>query len=189
VLVILRGSVKVITISADGHERLLAVRGPGEIIGEVSAVWHVPRSATVQATAEVEILSIPDRAFIRVLRRFPATMMELFRISGERRRDADLERAEFSGLPVARRIASVLVKLAAHRHAQDDGTIPLPLTQDDLASLAGTSRSSVARALATLRAEGVLVTAPRQIILVDPERLRSNIGGVSSDTAPAKEIR
>lgn len=161
-LVILGGSVKVITISVGGHERLPAVRGYGEIIGEVSAVWQVPRPATVQPIDPVEILSIPRSEFVRTLRQFPAATMEMIRVLVERRRHVDHERTEFGGSTVPQRVAPVLVELSMH-YPTADGAIGLPLTQDELASLAATSRST----LAALRGRRIVLTAPRQIIFLD----------------------
>jgi CRP/FNR family transcriptional regulator, cyclic AMP receptor protein len=159
-----RGSVKVITISAGGQERLPAVRGYDEIVGKVSAVWQVPRSATVQPIDPGGILSIPRSAFVQTLRQRPAAAVELIRVLGERRCQAGHERIEFGSI-VPQRIATVLVEVAMH-YPTTVGAIGLLLTQDELASLAATSRS----ALAALGDKRMVLTAPRQIILLDPDR-------------------
>lgn len=179
-LIVLRGAVRVVTTDSDGHERLLAVRGPGDVIGEVSSVWRKPRSATVLCASAVRVLVLPGPAFEQVLRRFPSAALELLRVSGERRRASDAERAEFTGAPMARRIASVLLRLAAEHRPDGDGCVPLPITQGQLAELASASRSSVARALAALRNDGVLRTGPKQIVLTDLDELAA---AVSFDTA------
>jgi CRP/FNR family cyclic AMP-dependent transcriptional regulator len=156
VLIILGGSVKMITINVGGHERLPTVRGCSEIIGEVSAVWQVPRSATVQPIDPVEILSIPCSAFVRTLRKFSAAAMELIRVMGDLCRHADHAWTEFGGSTVPQRVATVFVELAMH-YPTADGAIGLPLAQDELASLAATSRST----LAALRDRRIVLTAPQ----------------------------
>lgn len=83
---------------------------------------------------------------------------------GERHRHADHERTEFGGSTVPQRVAMVLVELAMH-YPTAEGAIGLPLTQDELASLVATSGST----LVALRDRKVMLTAPGQIIFLDPD--------------------
>src|SRR3954464_11694885 len=62
VLVLLSGHVKAAMLN-DGREGILAFPGPGELLGELSAVDGMPRSGTVRAVDDVEALVIPGSAF------------------------------------------------------------------------------------------------------------------------------
>ena len=72
------------------------------------------------------------------------------------------------------RLARALMDLAdrAGTEAPDGITIPVDLPQDDLASLLGTSRSTVARTLHSLRERDLIRAGYRSITITDPERLR-----------------
>jgi CRP/FNR family transcriptional regulator, cyclic AMP receptor protein len=190
VLVILQGSVKVITNSSTGHRRLLAIRWCGDVIGEVSGICGTPRSATVQTTDRAETLAIPRAAFMRILQQSANATVELIKVVGERRRHADLERTEFGGSSVAQRVSTALVELVAQHPTTIGGTVTLPVTQDELASLAATSRSGVARTLVPLRQQEVVATMPRQIVILDVEKLRAAAPwNVSRDTAASRKTR
>ncbi len=64
-MLLLAGRVKIASISEDGRESVLAFRGPGEVLGELSAIDGQPRSAGVTAIDPVEALVIPTAASAR----------------------------------------------------------------------------------------------------------------------------
>src|SRR5919108_3881749 len=70
VLVLLRGHVKAAMMN-DGRKVILAFPGPGELLGELSAVDGEPRSGTVRAVEDVEALAIPGSAFRALLESRP----------------------------------------------------------------------------------------------------------------------
>lgn len=80
---ILAGEVEILR-RAGAHEALLAVRGPGEIVGEMAVLLGTPRTATVKAQTAVEILRIPSDAFLTVLTDAPTALLALLRTVSER---------------------------------------------------------------------------------------------------------
>ena len=71
VMLLTEGRVKIASVSEDGRESVLAFRGPGEVLGELSAIDGRPRSAGVTAVVPVEALEIPTRDFRAFLERSP----------------------------------------------------------------------------------------------------------------------
>jgi CRP/FNR family transcriptional regulator, cyclic AMP receptor protein len=174
VLVLQSGRVKLSSITDGGREALLGIRDPGELIGEMSAIDEVPRSATATAMEPVEVLALSSQAFIAYLERTPGVALVLVRVLNRRLRDADRKRAEFLAQDTVGRVCSRLVELA-DRFGQlgDDGThIDLAITQEDLAGWTGSSREAVIRALRTLRELGWIETRRRGVTLLDVEMLR-----------------
>jgi CRP-like cAMP-binding protein len=94
----------------------------------------------------------------------------LVQVLAARLREADLRRVEFGALDATPRLARRLLELAG------DGSSVEGLNQEDLASLIGASRESVAKALAELRRAGLVRTGRRSIELVDVAGLRSRAG-------------
>jgi CRP/FNR family transcriptional regulator, cyclic AMP receptor protein len=173
VLVLLSGHVKAAMLN-DGREVILAFPGPGELLGELSAVDGHPRSGTVRAVDDVEALVIPGSAFRAFLEHRPRIAFVLLRSVIARLRTADRQRVDYAVNDVVVRVAGRLVELC-DRFGSDDGTcveIGLSITQDELASWAGASREAVAKAMALLRSLGWVQTERRRILVLDLPALR-----------------
>jgi CRP/FNR family transcriptional regulator, cyclic AMP receptor protein len=178
VLLLRRGRVKVSYQTEDGREVLLAVRGPGALIGELSAIDGEPRVATVSAIEGVEVVSVGVGAFRSFLHSHPDAAVGLLRTLTRRLRESDRKRVEFAAWDTVGRLARLLVELA-DKHGQPDGTavrIALPLSQQELAAWTASSREAVNKALGTLRARGWVATRRRSIVVLDPEALRRRAG-------------
>jgi CRP-like cAMP-binding protein len=149
VLVLLAGHVKAAMLN-DGREIILAFPGPGELLGELSAIDGRPRSGTVRAIDDVEALVIPGSAFRAFLEHRPRVAFVLLCSVIARLRTADRQRVDYAVNDVVVRVAGRLVELC-DRFGCEEGTgveIGLSITQDELAAWAGASREAVAKAMA-----------------------------------------
>jgi CRP/FNR family transcriptional regulator, cyclic AMP receptor protein len=173
VMVLLAGRVKVSTAAA-GREAIVAVRAPGELLGELAAIDGGPRSATVTTLEPTEVLLLAGSAFDALLERHPRIALVLLRIVAARLRSADAQRAQFATHDVVGRLAWRLVELGERfgETAGDRIEIELPLSQEELASWTGSSREAVSKALHTLREAGIVATRRRHITVLDPDALR-----------------
>ncbi len=175
VLAILDGRVKVSLVTADGKEVVLAVRGPGDLLGELAFIDGEPRSASATALDPVSSIVIPAEDFTRYLEKHPRIALLLLRMVSRRLRDADRKRAEFAAFDTVGRVASRLLELA-DRFGEPSGPdgilITLPLTQEELAGWTGSSREAVSKALSTLRSLGFIETRRRAITIRDANGLR-----------------
>ena len=128
---------------SNGTEVVLAVRGPGAMLGEFSAIDRQPRSATVTAIESVAALALTLDEFESYLRGHGRVAARL------------VEMAESFGQPVA-----------------DGVKITLPFSQDELAGWIGASREAVSKALGTLRAAGAIRTGRMSVTVRDIDALR-----------------
>ncbi len=174
VLLIMNGWLKVTSSSGTGYEALLALRGPGDIVGETSAVNSAPRSATVTALEPVRALSIRESAFTSFLSEQPQAALQLLRLMTGRLAAGDRKRLEYASCTVRQRLARLLLELAAsHGEQVPDGTaIRVPLTRSEIAGSVGASREAVTRLLGELRDRQVVVTRGRVLIVRQPDKLR-----------------
>lgn len=179
VMFVFEGRVKIVSVAEDGRETVLAFRGPGEVLGELSAIDGQPRSASVIAVDPVEALVLPSADFRAFLERTPRATLFLLERLITRLREADLKRIEFGTSDTIGRVAARLVELA-DRYGRADGTggrvIDLPITQEELASWVGSSREGVNKALHTLRGLRWVETERRAITVLDMEALRRRAG-------------
>ena len=176
-IIIVAGRAKVSYFTADGREVLLAIRGPGDLLGELSALDGDPFSATVTALDDVDAVMMTVDEFRTVLTQEPDAALSLFRILSRRQRDADRKRVEFAAYDSIGRVASRLVELAETfgEETLDGIRITLPLSQEELAGWTGCSREAVSKALQLLRHRDLIETHRRGVTVKDLEGLRSRI--------------
>jgi CRP/FNR family cyclic AMP-dependent transcriptional regulator len=174
VLIVRAGRVKVSSFTADGREVVLAVRGPGELLGELSAIDGEPRSASASALEQVDVLSVPAEDFRAFLEMRPRVTVSLMQMLSRKLRDADRKRIEFGAHDTVGRVCRRLVELA-ERFGEESARglrIALPLSQQELAGWTGASREAVSKALHQLRSRGYIETARRGITVLDMSALR-----------------
>lgn len=173
--VVLEGRVKVTLDTPDGREVVLAILGPGDLLGEFEAIEPEPVSRTASNIAlepvECRVFTADD------LRRFliahPAAALELLRLTIRKVLTGDQRRVDATTLDTSHRLAHFLVERA---DAQREPELDIALTQEELASLIASSRESVVRALTALRTRGLIETGRRQITIRDMEGLRAYAG-------------
>ncbi|GAA4601056.1 Crp/Fnr family transcriptional regulator [Actinoallomurus liliacearum] len=168
VLIILDGWVKVTAGRADGQEVMLAIRGPSDTIGESGWLNGRPRSANVKALGRVRALAIPAEQFASFLNSHAHAAQVLARVMVGRMDDADRRMTSQVGTSGPKLLALLLLDLAERYGVPGGGTVtlPLPLTQQELATMIGRARETVARALTVWRREGIVVTRRMRIVIL-----------------------
>jgi CRP/FNR family cyclic AMP-dependent transcriptional regulator len=167
VLVLLAGHVRIVHGTPDGREVVVGVRGPGDVIGELAAIDAQPRSATVQALDDVDVLEVPGDRFASLCRTRSRISWALLLVLSTRLRSVGRQWLEVGGGSAARRVAAQLMQLAV-QHGVPRGRdieITVPATQAELAMTAAISRESWARATRDLRRQGVISTGRRQVTI------------------------
>jgi CRP/FNR family cyclic AMP-dependent transcriptional regulator len=175
VVVIERGHAKVTTTSEDGKEVVLAFRGPGDVVGESSALSGHPRSATVRALEPLDALAVAVGEFEALIEQHPRIALVLLKVVIARLDEADRQQLEFATLHTLGRIARRLVELA-ERFGEpcDDGVrISLRISQEELAAWAGASREATSKALHDLREIGLIDTRRRSLTVRNVDGLRA----------------
>ncbi len=170
---IVEGRVKISVASPEGKEAVLAVLGPGEVLGEMAIIEDKDRSADATALDACELLVLQKRDFIPFLERNPAISIRLLRILCERlrRTSALVEDRTFLSLPA--RLAKTLLELAdTTGHETTDGTrVDFNMSQKNFGGLMGASRESVNKQLHAWQTEGLLTMGRGYVVLARPEDL------------------
>jgi len=183
VIVIEDGRAKVTAITEDGRELVLAFSGPGDLLGELSALGGSPRVATVRALEPLTALAIARGEFDAFLNANPRVALVILRVVIARLRDADRQQVEFAAYQTVTRVARRLVELAERYGEQSGGgiKITLPISQEELAGWAGASREAITKALHDLRAVGLIETSRRHITVLEPDQLGQMAGIAARD--------
>ena len=173
-ILIERGQVKITAESGSGYTSLLAVRGVGELIGELSALDGRSRSATVTAMTAVQGYVVSASVFRRLLMGNGALAMAVLNAVVARLRDSDHRRAEYGAYGASARTSAVLLDLAEGYGVAVSGSPrgrSIAVTQQELAGAVGTSRESVVRALRELHHEGLVETSRGKVVVLDLAQL------------------
>jgi CRP-like cAMP-binding protein len=170
------GDLRVTREHPDGRAIALATLGPGDIFGELAMLDGSTRSASVETLTDAELLGVPAADVRRLLNESSTIAVKLVLALTRRLRETNERVARQSFQTVPSRVAGVLAQLIAEEAAPEgyDG-VTVRMTQADLAQLAGTSRESVSRFLATLERAGVVRVGRGRVTIVEPRRLRAYI--------------
>jgi CRP/FNR family transcriptional regulator len=179
-LYILRhGLVKLSKVDLGGHEKTLTSLQPPEFFGEMALLGESTRSATALTLGEVTSFLLFNDDFRRLISDYPAISLNLTTTLANRLRGMDDESQILSYKDAQGRVAYVLLRLYRGGVIDlDEERALVRLTHQELASLAGTSRETVTRALKALEIEGVIETRPKEVFITDPEGLEEILHGI-----------
>lgn len=163
------GTAKVCVEEADGRLAILALLGPGDLIGEMSLIDGVARSATVEALEDMWVRKIKRDVFEELLG-LPLFNRTLMRLLTRRLRLSNAQNRSLATQDVRGRVARQLVALAAEYGQRQDADgaihIPLRLTQTDLAALVGSTRQRVNPTLGEFKHRGYIQTTGNCRVIV-----------------------
>ena len=175
VFLVLSGSLRAIVRTADGRRTHIVGDFPGgDVVGEMSAIDGVPRSARVEALVLSRLCILPAGAFLDLALASPTVCLRLLRrLTGKLRVQTD-RLLEHAAMSARMRLITELLRLSRER---SDGKLvvsPRP-TQEELAARIGTRRETVARELMLLRRQGLVRQTRATILLCDPEAMRATL--------------
>ena len=166
--VLVYGRVKVVLYGDSGREIILSMfKSPGDFFGEMSLLDNQPRSATVMAAERSRLLVLSRRDFQAHIESHPRTALRVLTELSRRLRQADSVIGNLALLDVYGRLAGKLRELAAvdGEEIEDGVLLRQRPTQSEIASMIGTSRETVSRALSDLARRGLVVMSGRKLVL------------------------
>lgn len=164
-----KGRVAVRVSTPLGDTVTIAVRGPGWSFGEMALVGASRRTATVAALDQTETLAVYKDDFEQLRREHPSVDRLLFAFLVGEVRLLEERLLEALYLPVERRVLRRLGELTAK--VDDQQPLEVPLTQEELAELAGTTRSTVNRILRDEAKRGTIKLERGRTIVLDREQI------------------
>ena len=154
-----------------GDTVTLSVRGPGDAFGELALLGRERvRSATVSALEPAETHSVYRDDFERLRREHPPVNDVLIGILADRLRRLSEQVVEAFYVPADRRVIRRVCELA-EMYAHGDAETVVPLTQEEIAELAGTSRATVNRVLREAERKGTVELRRGRTAVLDLEGL------------------
>jgi CRP-like cAMP-binding protein len=162
-----KGHVAIRTTTPLGDVATFAVLGPGDVFGEQAVLREGDRrSATAVAVELAETRTLRRDQFERLRRAHPQIDRFLIEVLVAQVRQLNTHLQEALYVPAEARVLRRVLGLVAS-YTESDGSCVIPLTQDDVATMAGTSRPTANRVLKAAEADGVLRIARGRIDVLD----------------------
>lgn len=158
--VILSGYLRVERLTREGSSHTLAVRRPGEIMGEMALIDAVRRSAQVVAQTRSKLLVLHRREFQQHLLKEPAACLGIMQTLAARLRELSEELIAERSLEAHERLLGYLQK-----NADEEGYCRLTVSQTQLAELLGCTRETINRGFSELKNRGQIEKTGRLIKL------------------------
>jgi CRP-like cAMP-binding protein len=176
--VLTEGRVKVIFVSVDGDEMILATLQPPESFGELALIDGGPRSASIQALQPTAALILTRATVLELMSRQPRVTDVVLRSLGGLVRRMIAQAADLVFLDLHGRVAKLLLRLIADptAHPGEMPSLDLNVTQSDLAAMVGGSRQSVNQILRQFERRGYLHVEGHKVIVKDIDALRRRAG-------------
>ncbi len=167
--IVLRGRVEIVLHSPDGRDFILHEAFPADYFGELALLDRNPRSASAIAVEDTDVLVLQRNEFLEEIQKQPRVMLRMLQALSQRLRTADEKIKSLAFSNVATRLKDTLLQLSAQ---DPTGTSRVVRTsQEDLASMIGSSRQTVNQLLNGWQRKGLVTIAREKITILKPEQL------------------
>jgi CRP-like cAMP-binding protein len=169
------GSVKLTQLTAEGHQVVLRLIGPGDAFGGVAAFGGATYPVTAEAVTEVSALEWPGGVMAGLMEKYPQLAMNALRFVAARLHELQVQYRQLATEKVERRVAHALLRLVQQsgKHVESGVLIDLPLSREDIAQMTGTTLYTVSRIISRLEGEGILEAGRQRMVVRNPHALIS----------------
>jgi CRP/FNR family cyclic AMP-dependent transcriptional regulator len=176
VFVVQSGEIRAVLRFTVGKEAILGTFRRGDLLGELSAIDDMARSASLMAVSDAVVTVIPYVVFHDILRNRPEVCLALMQLLSRRIRVMNERISELSFLDTKHRLYNTLLRLSRLRgDGGRERIISPPLVHAELAEHIGSSRETVSREMSKLIREQLIERTSRAIVLKNPVELSRRI--------------
>lgn len=177
--VVAEGKVKILQHAAGGRDVLLDILTTGDFFGSLTALGAAAYSDSAEVQAPACVLSVRSDSFRQILDEYPELALKTLDVMAARLNDANQRVLQISSMPVEKRVAVTLQKLARKlgRQTEEMLLIDVPLSRDDLAEMTSTTPETVSRVLSQLQSGGVIESGRQWVGIRDLNALDNLAAG------------
>jgi len=173
VLFLTAGKAHATIFSENGKQVTFIDINAGGMFGEWAAIDGKPRSASVEAVTRCTAAAMSQELFWEVLRTEPTVVAAVLKRLVRRLREMSDKEVESATLPVAKRIAAELLRLAEPVKTEVGNAVLFPApTNTDIASRVATTRETVNRVLREMMDAGIIEKHGRTLVIPVVDKLR-----------------
>jgi CRP-like cAMP-binding protein len=180
-----------IQTTAEGHEVVVRIVGPGEMFGGVALLGEAVYPATAQTLEACEALVWSSAEFARLVESYPALAVNALHVLARRLQEVQDRFRELATERVERRIARAVLRLARQAGRRDDEgiRIDMALTRQDLAQLTGTTLYTVSRVVRGWQEGGLVKVGRTRIVIREPHGLVAIAEDLPEPSGPGRAPR
>jgi CRP/FNR family transcriptional regulator len=166
------GKIKVAKIGDDGKEQILRLVKAGDLLGYRSLLGEERYYASAVAMEESGICFIPKDLFMGILQKDGVLSMEMMRLLSEDLRKAEQSITHLAQKPVRERLAEALLFIKeTYGYEEDQQTIGLRISREELVNLVGTATETVIRLLSEFKSDGMISLDGKKIKILSADAL------------------
>lgn len=170
------GAVKVFQTGHEGKEQIIKFEKEGDFFGFRSVILKEKACTSVEVLSDAFLGFIPENVVLELIRNNPAFAYELMQIACKELGESNRSIRNIAQRSVKKRLAEILLMLAADFGMESDGTLRLSISREDLGNFAGTATETIIRLLSEYKNEGLVESKGRKIRLLDTGKLKRIAG-------------
>lgn len=169
------GRVRLFQTSPNGKTFTLAIYEPGDVFGNMSIVGQHMGASYAEALEDSSICQLTHEQVETFFLADPRISQQVTAILARRVKELETRLSDLALRPLPQRVASLLLSIARPSHLPWKHDLIVPMTHEQLANVAGSTREAVSKALADLAKQGMIIQKRGSIILTDPQQLKRTL--------------
>lgn len=166
------GKIKLSHSGDDGREQIIRLVKTGDIVGYKALLSGERYTATAIALEDASVCFIPKDLFMSILQKDASLSFEMMRILSSELRKAELRITHLAQKPVRERLAETLLFIKeTYGLEEDEQTLNVRLSREEIANLVGTATESAIRLLSEFKKDGIIELQGKKIRLLNHEEL------------------
>ncbi|MCB0737177.1 MAG: Crp/Fnr family transcriptional regulator [Bacteroidetes bacterium] len=168
---VIHGKVKVSRLNETGREQIVRLYGPNEVLGYKSLVMESPYHASATALEETQLGFVSKSAFDRIIDTNPRIARLFMKILCQNLDESENQLVSLASKNIRERVAGALVLLQRKFGLNNDKTLGINLSREEIAGMIGIATENLSRTLSQFRDEGIIDALGRKIVILDTEQL------------------
>jgi CRP-like cAMP-binding protein len=166
------GICKLSKLSANGKDQIVKLVKPGELLGQRSIISEEPANLSAVALEDMEVCFIPKSEIMSFFNKNNNFSMNVMKTICGDLKESDDHMVSMAQKNVKERLADTLLYLADTFGKNEDGTLHIQLSREELAGMIGTATESCIRLLSELNKNGLIDLIGKKIIIIESNKLR-----------------
>ncbi len=166
------GVCKLSKLSANGKDQIVKLVKPGELLGQRSLISDEPANLTAVALEDMEVCFIPKAEIMGFFNQNNQFSMNVMKTICGDLKEADDHMVSMAQKSVKERLAETLLYLEETFGKNEDGTLHIQLSREELAGMIGTATESCIRLLSEMNKSGLIDLVGKKIAIVDRNKLK-----------------
>lgn len=170
------GIIKIYQTGHEGKEQIIKFDQEGDLFGFRSVIRHEPACTSIETLSDTILCYIPDTILLGLIKSNSGFAYDMVQIACKELGDSNRYIRDIAQKSVKERLAEILLLIAGDFGMENDGTLKLNITREDLSNFVGTATETVIRLLSDFKAEGLVDSKGRKIKLLNIEKLKTIAG-------------